>query len=391
MHRYGSEERRSSLPVRALKGLALVAVVAVLVWHVVEGWSIATWIGDEYLAATPGPSVDDAAVIGLDMDKITLRRVEGADMDIATPGVLGFAGDGFYLRLGEIVGFGSEDVTRTFETAEGSIPAIGAFGDIDPIAHAPATLQAAGLHETTYAGPLGTMGAIAIPGGSTWVIHVHDRLGTVRQPVPMMLALADTGATQISITYRNDPGQPSDEDGRFSFGINERQDLAAAVEFARDQGAEHVILAGYGTGGSVVMAQIYRDFEITGAILDSPTLDAAETVDEAVAGSRDGVLGFTTPSAAWVGKVFAALRFGVDWETSDYLSRSSQLAVPVLVIHGVDDEQHPISASRQLAADVPDMVRLVEIPDAPAGLAWNVDPGTYEAAILEFVDGFRVG
>ena len=66
MHRYGSEERRSSLSVRALKGLALAAVVAVLVWHVVEGWSIATWIGDEYLAATPGPSVDDAAVIGLD-------------------------------------------------------------------------------------------------------------------------------------------------------------------------------------------------------------------------------------------------------------------------------------------------------------------------------------
>ena len=45
--------------------------------------------------------IDDAAVIGLDSDRITLRRADGADTDIATPGVLGFAGDGFMARPAE--------------------------------------------------------------------------------------------------------------------------------------------------------------------------------------------------------------------------------------------------------------------------------------------------
>jgi pimeloyl-ACP methyl ester carboxylesterase len=389
MQPYISEAPRSSPLTRVLKGLVLVAVIAVLLWHLAEGWSISTWIGEEYLTSSPAVSVDDAAVIGLDSDRITLRRADGADTDVATPGVLGFAGDGFYLRLGEIVGSGTEDVTRTFETVEGALPPIGAFGDIDPAAQAPGALDAAGLHDTTYPGPLGTMDALAIDAGSTWVIHVHDRLGTVRQALPVMLALSETGATQLSIAYRNEPGEPADEDGRFTFGVDERLDLEAAIAFARDSGAEQIILVGYGTGGSVVMAQVFRDSEIAGAILDSPTLDAAATVREAAQTSRDGVLGMSSASAAWVGNVFASLRYGVDWETSDYLSRATQLAVPTLVIHGTEDEQHPIASSRELAAQVPDRVRLVEIDGAPGGLAWNADPGTYESAVLEFVDALR--
>lgn len=388
--RHVFEAPRSSPVAWLLRGLVLVVVVAVLAWHVVEAWSIATWIGEDYLTAEPPAAVDDAAIVGVESDRVTLRGLESANTDVASPGVFGFATDNVYLRLGPVVTYGVEDVTRTFETIEGTEPVIGEFGHLDLIAMPADSLQDLGIREATYPGPLGAMAALAIDGSDTWVIYVHDRLAPPEQAVPMMAALANTGVSQLSITYRNDPGQPAGESGRFSFGVEEREDLGAAVDHARASGAEQVILVGYGTGGSVVMAELFRDIDIAGAILDSPSIDAQATVMAAASVERTGVLGLSAGTANWLGTVLTGVRYGVDWQTGDYLARADRLGVPTLVIHAGADEANAIEESRALAHDRPDHVRLVEIERAGTGLAWNTDPAAYESLVLDFVDVIRM-
>jgi len=390
MQRYVPDAPRTSLMGRAVRTLLLLVVIAVLAWHIAEGWSIATWIGEDYLTATAPSPVADAAIIGIEADRVTLRQLATADLDVATPGVFGFATEDFYLRLGEVVSYGQTDVTRTYETVEGAQPVIGEFGHLDLMARPWSALESVGLYEATYTGPLGEMDQLAIDGSGTWVIHVHDHLAGPDQAVPLMAALAATGVSQRSITYRNDPGQPSDAGGRFTFGVEERDDLEAAVASARASGAERVFLVGYGTGGAVVMAQVYRDLDITGAILDSPAIDAENAVDVAVSTGRTGLLGITAGTATKLGSVLAAVRYDVDWQTANYLSRAGQLGVPVLVIHAVDDVDHPVADSRALALEKPERVRLIEIEDAGTGLAWNTDPALYESSVLEFVDGLVV-
>ena len=67
------------------------------------------------------------------------------------------------------------------------------------------------------------------------------------------------------------------------------------------------------------------------------------------------------------------------------------LAVPVLTLHGEDDETVPVSVSRELAERRPDIVTYVEFAEAGHVGSWNVDPELYERAIREFLNDNNLG
>jgi fermentation-respiration switch protein FrsA (DUF1100 family) len=87
----------------------------------------------------------------------------------------------------------------------------------------------------------------------------------------------------------------------------------------------------------------------------------------------------------WTAKRLATLRFGVDWEATDYLPEAGLLSVPMLVIHGTDDETVPFQVSEDLAAARPDLVRLFIVPGAGHVRGWNVGPQPYERAVTDFL------
>jgi len=246
------------------------------------------------------------------------------------------------------------------------------------------------LEQVSYSSPLGEMGAWYLPaGGTTWVVHVHGKGATPAEAEPLFTPLQDAGYPQLAITYRNDDDQPEDRTGYYQYGATEWEDVAGAVAYALDNGAEHVVLNGYSTGGSHVMAFMFRQSldSVTGALLDSPNLDLSETVDLAASQRDLPLLPFNVPaSLSTVAQFFTSLRIGVNWKSLDYIQRSAtSLRQPVLIHHGTADQTVPVSESIELAETQPDLVRLIQVEGADHVGSFDADPGKYVDEVLAFL------
>jgi uncharacterized protein len=245
------------------------------------------------------------------------------------------------------------------------------------------------LSEVTYRSELGQFDAFYLPAtGRTWVIHVHGLNATPAEPEPIFAALQGAGYPQLSIAYRNDEGQPADPSGYFQYGVTEWQELLGALEFARDNGAEDVVFAGYSTGAGHALSFVYRhNFDdIAGVITDSANIDMGSTID--YRGSlEDLAFGIPMPpTVAWVAKFFASLRININWKAIDYVEKSKRsLHVPVLAIHGTADDSIPISESEDLAEAQPDLVDLWEVEGAGHVGSFDTDHDGYVAHVLAFL------
>jgi hypothetical protein len=246
------------------------------------------------------------------------------------------------------------------------------------------------LEEVAYASPLGTMDAWYLPaGGTTWVIHVHGKGTTPAEAEPLFAPLQEAGYPQLAITYRNDDGQPVDPSGYYQYGATEWEDVAGAVAYALDNGAEHVVLNGYSTGGAHVLSFMYRQSldTVSGALLDSPNIDLSETVDYGASQRELPLLPFSVPpTLSAVAQFFTSLRIGVNWKSLDYVERSDEsLRQPVLIHHGTADLTVPISESVELSEAQPDLVQLIRVEGADHVGSYDVDPQKYISEVLGFL------
>jgi pimeloyl-ACP methyl ester carboxylesterase len=65
----------------------------------------------------------------------------------------------------------------------------------------------------------------------------------------------------------------------------------------------------------------------------------------------------------------------------DFVRRSAELHVPILLMHSDDDAFIPSTASRALAKARPDIVTLEAFTGAGHTRLWNYDPARWNAAI----------
>jgi hypothetical protein len=246
------------------------------------------------------------------------------------------------------------------------------------------------LVEVTYDSPLGEMDAWYVPApGTTWVIHIHGLNATPAEPEILFQPLHDAGYPQLSIAYRNDENQPADPTGYHQYGATEWEDVYEAVEFARDNGARDVVLAGYSTGASHALSYVFRhDFDyVSGVIADSANIDLGSTIDFRGSQEKLPVVPFNLPpTMSWVAKFFTSLRIDVNWKSLDYVEKAERsLRVPLLAIHGTEDESIPIDQSIALDEANSELVQLVEIEGAGHVESFEVDYDGYLAAVLAFL------
>jgi hypothetical protein len=246
------------------------------------------------------------------------------------------------------------------------------------------------LEPVTYDSPLGAMAAWHLPAdGTTWVIHIHGKGATPAEAEPMFGPLQDAGYPQLAITYRNDDGQPEDRSGYYQYGATEWEDVAGAVDYAMENGAERVVLNGYSTGGAHAMSFMYRHSldTVSGVLLDSPNLDLSETVDYAASQRGLPLLPFNVPpTLSATAQFFTALRIDINWRSLDYVERSAvSLRQPVLIHHGTADLTVPVSESIELAETMPDLVRLIQVEGAEHVGSFDADPGKYIDEVLGFL------
>lgn len=354
------------------------------------GWYFSSVLKEDGLRVDNAAEELSLEVVEISPDRITLVQREGFEEEerLNEVGIWGVANNSGYGQIGEIIEIGGSGTGRSFETLQGTI-AQGDYVYID---------RSSFPHDPTYAhdiefstlmldAPLGQLEAWQIDGSSDrWVIFVHGRTSNKDEFLKLVDDVQSLGWNSLIIDYRNDAGAPVSESGYYDFGATEWEDLEAAVEFVLDAGAEEIVLFGSSMGGGVITAFEQRSSvskNTVGLVLDAPMLDFGKTVDKGA--EERSVPGVITATA----KQFASIRFGVDWDSMNFLKDAASINKPVLILHGDEDDTVPIATSKEFAELNPETTALEVFEGASHAASWNHDPDRYETLVTEFLSQFE--
>jgi alpha-beta hydrolase superfamily lysophospholipase len=239
----------------------------------------------------------------------------------------------------------------------------------------------------------GAVPAWVIPGGgSRWAVLVHGRSSVRQEGLRAVPAFLAAGWSVLLPAYRGDgEAPPGDPTPYAAVTDGEWVDVESAILHALDEGASEIVLCGWSSGASIVLATAQRSRVrevIRGVVLDSPVLDGAsallargEGVPEPL---RRGALSLLS-SRRW-GPLVGAGGLDVDPAVS---ADPAELDVPVLVLQSEDDGVAPPDVARRFAAARPDLVRLVPFVGARHTRLWNLDRERWEGAVTAWLDDDR--
>jgi fermentation-respiration switch protein FrsA (DUF1100 family) len=373
---------------RGLGAVTTVALAAVIVLGLF-GLGFSSGIGDNYvdLQSLDGPRTFGYVITGFVNDAVTLEGGDGGEL--TRDGVWGLAYPGGYGRIGEVISNSGVSVTREFVTAEGEDPVPGSVARLDPATWSGGP-EAAGLayEDVTFTTELGAYPSwlIGAP-ADTWLIVVHHKGVSRDEGLRMASIAADAGLATLIVSYRNDRDAPPGPEQEYTWGVTEWRDLEGAVRYAGANGASRVIAAGYGMGGSIVMAFLEQSElanEVSAVILDSPVIDLSATVAHDLSQDTLGEV-FDLPTAFNASaRLIGGWRFGLDWNALDY--GDAPPTIPMLIFHGDADQVTPLAESQGFAA-ASSRVELVVTEGAGFTESWNVDPDAYRTTVLSFIGG----
>ena len=179
-------------------------------------------------------------------------------------------------------------------------------------------------------------------------------------------------------------GHGQSEGHVITFGIEERRDVLAWIDYIRDRLGKNVpiVLAGVSMGAATVLSCMDMDLpeNVRGVIADCPFSDPQQIIAKV---GRDMRLpsGLMMPvvrlAAKWIGRF--------DLTESSALESVKRTRLPALIIHGEDDRFVPCGMSRALKQANPDGVTLETFPGAGHGLSYILDEPRYAGAIRDFV------
>ncbi|MFI6298371.1 alpha/beta hydrolase [Nonomuraea sp. NPDC050790] len=312
--------------------------------------------------------------------QVTLR----GGTDAAAPGTYGLTWKDGNATLGKVLSTGPGTVTREvlkvrrgrLETGVRAYLDRWMWGHEDP-------RSALGLpyKKVKVPSPLGDFPAWQTEGRSkTWVIAVHGRNANAGEALRITPAFHRLGMPVLGISYRNDPGAPAGPDGKFHLGASEWEDVAAAITYARSQGAGGVVLYGYSMGGAIVgmAARKLTKEPIRGIVLDSPVMDWNGPIE---AGAREQGVPLWLAS---VGKFVIERRTGISLAELDHVAHAQEFTVPVLLFVDDTDTGVPPGPALEFARIRPDLVNVVRTKGGGHVGSWNVDPEAYEKTVTDF-------
>ena len=226
---------------------------------------------------------------------------------------------------------------------------------------------------------------------SRWVIGVHGRAVRREETLRSVPVFRAAGYTSLLVSYRNDEDAPASPDGRYGLGDTEWHDVAAAIRFAVDRGATDIVLMGWSMGGATVLQTVTRSDlagVVRGIVLDSPVIDWVTALR-----FQGELLGLPSPIRSgviallgmkWAGRL-TGQHAPIDLKRLDFVRRSADLHVPILLMHSDDDRFIPATASLALAAARPDIVTYERFTVAGHTRLWNFDRDRWNHAIAHWL------
>lgn len=369
---------------RKIGAAALVTLAGALT--IGPSWYLASRIKASF--AVPQPKrPDDLEILAVDGDRIRYRDTL-PDVGPADIGRLALKlPDGGWVYTGAEVKAEDGAASRTIERITGDPPQPGERAQFDVSYYSQDPRGGLGLEfeQVTYPGPLGDYPAWYVPAaGGTWLVYTHGRASPLREGLRVMEIAHRAGYPAMLISYRNDEGAPRG-DGYGHFGMDEWQDLEAAIAYARSRGAADVILGGGSMGGAITMSLFEHGSPqasaVRGVLLDSPALDVGRQTRLSAAG-----MGLPGPHIS-LGLAFAAWSLGLDWDGMDYLSALDHVRVPVLVLHGDADRVIAVDANRPIydAMATRSNYTVTIFPGGHHLALWNLDRAGFERQVSQFL------
>lgn len=177
----------------------------------------------------------------------------------------------------------------------------------------------------------------------------------------------------------------SSEGHTISFGVNERFDVLLWTQYAVERfGSEvRILLAGISMGaGTVLMASALELPEnVKGILADCPFTSPADIVMH-VGRSMKLPMKAAYPLACLAAEFFGGFSL-TDADASEAV-RSAK--VPILLIHGEEDELVPCEMGKKIADANPDMVEFHSFPGAHHGLSYVEDTPLYTRLVKTFCE-----
>jgi uncharacterized protein len=336
----------------------------------------------------PTKRAQDVRIRAADDSTVTLS----ATIDSMTPGRYGlwFSDDTGHARIGEIVSFTPDTVTRHLLQVD--------FGDLQAATRgrlgswfylSPDDLGLP-FSEVSVPTELGSAPAWLIPAAAAtdrWVIQVHGRAVSRPETLRAVPVFHDAGYTSLLISYRNDGDAPRSSDHRYGLGDTEWRDVDAAMRYAIEHGARHLVLMGWSMGGAIVLQALTRSSSadrVSGVILESPVVDWVTALDfQGKINRLPSLLRWCVLqllSHRWAGRL-TGQREPIDLRRLDLVARADELHKPILLFHSEDDGYVPATASTALAQARPDIVSFEHFMTARHVRLWNYDAARWNSAI----------
>ena len=169
-----------------------------------------------------------------------------------------------------------------------------------------------------------------------WVIFVHGAGGSHEFGISYVEDYIENGYNVLTFDER---GHGDNSDERVTFGINEKNDVKALVDYVKNEyAAEFVIVHGQSMGGAT--AALYAATEhakenIDACVLDSPVpglelfLRLMFTEDGTSENVANAIIG--------CGKIYSGIFSGLDYSEGDTIEKAKEIMVPTMVIVSKQD------------------------------------------------------
>lgn len=170
-----------------------------------------------------------------------------------------------------------------------------------------------------------------------WVILIHGAGGDRECVIPVAEGYLQNGFHVLTYDQR---GHGDNTDRRVCFGILEKSDVEALVDYVRSEwDAEFVVVHGQSMGGQTAglyAATEHAEKNTNAVVLDSP-VPGLELMMRLIF-SDDGYDEFTTEYVLGCGRIFTGIVDGIDFSDGDTIEKMKDVTIPCAVVLSEHDQ-----------------------------------------------------
>ena len=172
-----------------------------------------------------------------------------------------------------------------------------------------------------------------------------------------------------------------------TYGLLEALDVLDWAHWMKARGCSRVYGLGESLGASILIQASAVEPAFAGIISESAYADLLDAEEHRFARMLPLRSSFARP-LAWLavvnGKLFARLVYGVNFDKASPLDAMRRTHTPILLIHGLEEDQTSPEHSRRLAGSYPG-AELWLVPGLKHASAYSVGSGEYEQRIFAWL------